>query len=346
MTTVLVTGGSGFIGSHCIAALLAAGHDVRTTVRQPARETTLRSTLAVLGVPATASIDIALANLDADAGWAEAVAGCTHVLHVASPLPLAQPRDPAELITPAREGTLRVLRAARDAGVSRVVLTSSFAAIGYGHAALPPTYDETWWTEPNAAASAYVQSKTLAERAAWDFMAAARAAGSPMELTTINPVAVLGPVPVAESSASIELVRRLLAGRVPACPRIWFGVVDIRDVVDLHLLGMTAPAAAGERFLAAAGPCLSLLDLATILRDALPAFAPRLPTRTLPDWLVRLAARIRPDLRPTLPELGRRKDMSHAKATRLLGWTPRPNRDAILATADSLLRLGLVKPPS
>ena len=167
-----------------------------------------------------------------------------------------------------------------------------------------------------------------------------------MELTTINPVAVLGPVSVAESSASIELVRRLLAGRVPACPRIWFGVVDIRDVVDLHLLGMTAPAAAGERFLAAAGPCLSLLDLATILRDALPAFAPRLPTRTLPDWLVRLAARIRPDLRPTLPELGRRKDMSHAKATRLLGWTPRPNRDAILATADSLLRLGLVKPPS
>ena len=346
MSTVLVTGGSGFIGSHCIAALLAAGHRVRATVRTPARVVTLRSTLAALAVPAAAEVDAIVADLDHDDGWAEAVAGCDHVLHVASPLPLAQPRDARELIEPARDGTLRVLAAARAAGVRRVVLTSSFAAIGYGHPALPAAYDETSWTDPTAAVSAYVQSKTLAERAAWAFIANAEARpGPPLELVTVNPVAVLGPVPVVEASASIEMVRRLLDGRVPACPRIWFGVVDVRDVADLHLRAMTAPAAAGQRFLASAGPCLSVLDLATTLAETFPAFARRLPTRTLPDWLVRLAALVRPALRPTLPELGRFKQMRSDKARQWLGWSPRTNREAIIATAESLLRLGLVSPP-
>lgn len=354
MSTVLVTGGSGFIGSHCIAALVAAGHRVRSTVRTPARIATLHTTLAALAVPAVDEIDVVVADLDHDEGWAEAVAGCDHVLHVASPLPLAQPRDPAALIGPARDGTLRVLGAARSAGVRRVVLTSSFAAIGYGHPTLPAAYDETSWTDTTGAVSAYVQSKTLAERAAWAFIADANAdadiragagTGPPLELVTVNPVAVLGPVPVAESSASIEMVRRLLEGRVPACPRIWFGLVDVRDVADLHLRAMTDPAAAGQRFLASADAGLSLLELATTLRETFPVFARRLPTRTLPDWLVRLAARVRPELRPTLPELGRVKRMCSDKARQRLGWSPRSNREAIVATAESLLRLGLVSPP-
>lgn len=343
MTTVLVTGGSGFVASHCLARLITAGYRVRTTLRRPDRRPALDSTLAALGIPAAAvaSVDVVLANLDHDDGWAEATAGCDAVLHVASPLPLGEPANPEALVAPARDGSLRVLAAARAAGVRRVVLTSSFAAIGYGHRELPPCYDETWWTDLEAPVSAYIRSKTLAERAAWAYV---DGPGRGMELTTVNPVAILGPVPVAETSASIEMVRRLLDGRVPACPRLWFGVVDIRDVADLHLLALTHPAAAGERFLASGGPCLSVLDLATTLASAFPAYAGRLPTRVLPDWLVRLAARFKPELRPTLPELGRFKQLSPAKARRVLGWQPRPNREAIIATGDSLIRLGQIRP--
>ena len=338
--SILVTGGSGFIASHCIALLLDRGLRVRTTVRSRERQARLLGTLAALGVDPDPPVEVVLAELGRDDGWAEAASGCDHVLHVASPLPLAEPRNDSALVTPARDGTLRVLLAARDAGVKRVVLTSSFAAIGYGQASPPACYDEASWTDPTARVSGYTRSKTLAERAGWDFIATE---GGGLELATVNPVAVLGPVPVIETSASIEAVRRLLDGRVPACPRIWFGVVDVRDVADLHLRALAAPLAAGKRFLACAGDCLSVLDMAKILSHHLPDFRRRLPTRTLPDWVVRAVSLPRPELRRLVPELGRRKPMSNDRARQLLGWQPRPAEDAIVATATSLVRLGLVR---
>jgi nucleoside-diphosphate-sugar epimerase len=246
--TVLVTGGSGFIGSHCMLRLLAAGHQVRTTVRSLKREVEVRALLREAGVEAGDRVTFIAADLENDAGWPEAVAGCEHVLHVASPLPPNVPKHEDELIVPAREGTLRVLRASRNAGVKRVVLTSSFAAIGYGHEQRKTPFNETDWTDPNGGdVSAYAKSKTLAERAAWDFIAAE---GGDLELSVINPVGVFGPVLGPDYSASILIVQRLMDGALPGCPQLYFGIVDVRDVADLHIRAMTHPAAKGERFLA------------------------------------------------------------------------------------------------
>lgn len=342
MGTVLVTGGSGFIASHCILQLLAAGHQVRATVRTLGREGEVRAMLKQGGAGEPGDrLTFVATDLQADAGWREAAAGCDHVLHVASPFPVGVPRHEDELIVPARDGALRVLRAARDAGVRRVVLTSSYAAIGYGHPPQAAPFDETNWTDAAAAGlGAYVRSKTLAERAAWDFMARE---GGDLELAVVNPVAVFGPVLGPDYAASIVLVQRLLAGTVPGCPRIQFGVVDVRDVAELHMRAMTDPAARGERFLAAAGDFLSVREIAQVLKRRLGTRARRVPTWQLPDWLVRLAALADPTVRQILPELGKVKNATNAKARRLLGWTPRSNEDAIVATAESLLALGLVK---
>jgi nucleoside-diphosphate-sugar epimerase len=338
---VLVTGGSGFIATHCILQLLAAGHRVRATVRSLKREAEVRATLKAAGTDAGERLAFFAADLTADAGWAEAVAGCDFVLHVASPFPLAVPRHEDELIIPAREGALRVLRAARDAGVRRVVQTSSFAAIGYGHPQMPRPFDEHDWTQVDGPGlTAYAKSKTLAERAAWDFMA--REGGS-MELAVVNPVGVFGPVLGADFSTSIELVRRMMDGALPALPRIAFGVVDVRDVADLHLKAMTAPDAAGERFLAVAGDFLSLRDIAQVLKRRLGDKARRVPTRELPDWLLRIVALVDKSVGQIVPELGKPKNAVNDKARRMLGWTPRPAEEALVATAESLVRLGLVK---
>lgn len=334
MTRVLVTGGSGFIASHCILALLAAGHRVRTTVRDLRREPDVRAMLEETGK--NPDLTFRAAALEHDEGWREAVEGMQYVLHVASPFPPRSPRREDDLIVPAREGTLRVLRAARDAGVKRVVVTSSFAAIGYGHRPQQAPYDETYWSNVDAPVAAYVKSKTLAERAAWQFIAEQ---GEGLELAAVNPVAVLGPVLGPDFSTSIDLVRRMLSGGMPAAPRLAFGVVDVRDVAALHLKAMSDPKAKGERFLAAAGDFMWLLDIARVLRSRLGADARRAPTRTLPDWVLRLTAMASPTVRELLPELGKAKNGTHEKAVRLLGWAPRSNEDTILATAESLLRL-------
>lgn len=337
MSKVLVTGGSGFIGSYCILDLLAAGHHVNTTVRNLKREPEVRSTLKVGD---TDRLTFFGADLESDAGWAQAVAGCDYVLHVASPLPAAAPKNDDELIIPAREGALRVLRAARDAGVKRVVLTSSFAAIGYGHKPRTAPFDETTWTDLSGDVVAYPKSKTLAERAAWDFMASE---GGSLELSVVNPVAVFGPVLGADYSASITIVQRLLDAALPGCPRLFFGIVDVRDVADLHLRAMTHPAAAGERFIAVAGPSMSFVEIARLLKDRLGDAAKRVPTRQVPSWLLRIVAIFDPTIRQVLPELDKVKQISHAKATSVLGWSPRSNEEAILSTAESLIRLGLLK---
>ena len=341
MSMILVTGGSGFIGSHCILQLLAAGHQVRTTVRSISREGDVRAALAKAGADPADRLSFIAADLEKDAGWPEAVAGCDYVLHVASPFPPSIPKHEDELIVPAREGTLRVLRASRGAGVKRVVVTSSFAAIGYGHDSQKATYDETSWTDPNGPdVLPYIKSKAIAERAAWDFVA--REGGS-LELSVVNPVGVLGPVLGADYSTSILLVQRLMDGAMPGCPKLSFGIVDVRDVADLHIRAMTHPAARGERFLAIAGDFLSMLDIAMVLKRRMGAAARRVPTWQLPNWLVRIAAMRDPAAKQILPELGKKKNATNEKARRLLGWTPRSNEECIVATAESLVRLGLLK---
>lgn len=338
---VLVTGGSGFIGAHAIVALLDAGYRVRTTVRSLAREADVRAMVQRGGAEASDSLAVLAADLTSDAGWPAAVAGCDFVLHLASPFPVVEPKDANDLIRPAREGTLRVLAAARDAGVKRVVLTSSFAAVGYSPKAGDGPYTEDDWTDANTPGlSAYVRSKALAERAAWEFI---RTEGGGLELAVVNPVGVLGPVLAADYSSSIRLLDSLLTGQIPAVPNISFSLVDVRDVVDLHLKAMTNPAAAGERFLAVAGPAMSMPEIARMLRSELPEVSRRVPTRTLPDWLLRFGALFSPTLRGLAPQLGRPKEASNAKARELLGWTPRSNREAIEATVESLDRLGLLK---
>ena len=338
MSVVLVTGGSGFVGSHVILQLLAAGHHVRTTVRSLLREQTVRTMLKGVGADPGPKLGFFAADLEHDGGWAEAVAGCDYVMHVASPIPAAAPKTEDELIVPARDGALRVLKAARDARVKRVVLTSSCGAIYYGHPPQAEPFDETSWTNIRGEMSAYVRSKAIAERAAWDFMGAE---GGALELTAINPSGIFGPVLGKDASSSIELVTRLIRG-MPGCPRIYFGVVDVRDVADLHLRAMTDPAAKGERFIAASGGIMSMLDIARVLRARLGDAARKVPTRQLPNWLVRFVALFNPTVRATLPLLDNTRHATSAKAQRLLGWRPRPPEDAIVATAESLLKVGVL----
>ena len=338
MSTVLVTGGSGFVGSHAISELLKQGYTVRTTVRDQNRNGKVLAMLKASGTFNIEKLSIYTTDLERDDGWAEAIGGCDFVLHVASPFPAKAPEDENELIRPAREGTLRVLRFSRDAAVRRVVMTSSFAAIGYGHSKRATPFTETDWTNIDVPLAAYIKSKTLAERAAWDFV---RAEGRNLELSVINPTGIFGPVLGRDYSASIGMIKQMLDGKMPGTPRIYFGVVDVRDVVDLHLRAMTSPAAAGERFIAVAGAPLSLFDVATAIRKQLGAAAAKVPTKQLPDWQVRLAALFNPNAKRVVPELGQIRSATNEKAKRVLAWNPRLSEAAVVASAQSLLELGL-----
>jgi nucleoside-diphosphate-sugar epimerase len=341
MSTVLVTGGSGFIGAHCILQLLAAGHQVKATIRNLKREGDVRAMLRTGGADAGDRLTFFAANLESDAGWKEAVSGCEYVLHVASPIPPGVPKHEDELIIPARDGALRVLKASRDAGVKRVVLTSSMAAIAYGHKPQNEPYSEKDWTDLNGRnVAAYPKSKTIAERAAWDFIAKE---GGALELSVVNPVFVQGPVLGPDYSPSIMVVQRLMDGAMPGCPKLYFAIVDVRDVADLHIRAMINPAAKGERFIASAGDTISMLDLAKVLRARLGDAARRVPTREIPNWVVRLVAMRDTAVKAILPELGQIKRVTNEKAKRVLGWQPRSNEEAIVSAAESLIRLGLLK---
>ena len=345
---VLVTGGSGFVAQHCILQLLAAGYRVRTTIRslsgQDAVLSALKSDSSATNLE---RLTFHAADLTSDAGWAEAAASCTYVLHVASPFPLGAPRHEDDLIVPAREGTLRVLRAARDARtVTRVVLTSSFAAVGYGHAPDPERVftEEDWTDETQPAVAPYIKSKTLAERAAWEFINSPSTNPNGMELSAINPTGVYGPTLSRKYASSLELVYRMLSGGLPLCPDVQFGVVDVRDVADLHVRAMTHPHAKGQRFLATAPPpFLCALDMAAVLRERMGELGRRAPTRLAPSWLLRLGAWFNSDLGLLVGELGRRRQASCEKARRVLGWEPRSSAEALVAAGESLVRFGLVK---
>jgi dihydroflavonol-4-reductase len=329
--TVLVTGGSGFLGGWCVVELLRRGYRVRTTVRDLARETEVRAKVAAQ-VDAADRLSVCVADLESDEGWQPAVAGCDYVLHVASPFPPAQPKDPDELIVPAREGTLRVLRAALDSGVERVVLTSSVAAVRGGVKSAPAPLTEADWTDgDNAELQPYTRSKALAERAAWDLVAGR---GEREKLAVINPGAILGPVLGNEHSTSLGLVERLLKG-MPGTPRIGFSIVDVRDVADLQIRAMTAPEAGGERFIAVAR-FQWMADVAAVLRERLGPAAAKVPKRGLPDFLVRAIGIFDPGVRSVAGQLGEKVEMTSQKAESTLGWLPRPVEETIVDCARSL----------
>lgn len=335
---VLVTGGTGFIAQYCILALLGAGYRVRATIRTPARESEVLQHLRAGGAEPGDRLSFAVADLGADQGWAAAIAGCAYVLHGASPTPSGDQVSLEDWIRPAVDGNLRVLRAARDAGARRVVLTSAFGAIGMGHKPMTRPFDETDWTDLGGEVAPYQRSKTLSERAAWDFIASE---GRGLELSAINPTAVLGPVLGADYSHSIRLIKNLMDG-MPGCPQVNSGFVDVRDVADLHLRAMTLPAANGERFLAIAGHSLWIREVAQVLRQRLGMAANKVPTGEIPNSVVRLGAASNPALQALVPFLGINMNATSEKAIRLLGWSPRPAEDAVVASAESLIEFGLL----
>jgi dihydroflavonol-4-reductase len=337
--TVLVTGGSGYIATFCMAALVDRGFAVRTTLRNLARETEVRANLAKL-TDAGGQVTFFAADLNADSGWADAVGGCDYVLHVASPFPSGNPRNDDELVLSARDGALRVLRAARDAAARRVVITASTACISYGHGSLTTPATEADWTDDTnrADTSAYERSKTIAERAARDWMAAE---GGALELVTVHPGAVLGPVFGRDYSTSIEIVKKLMDGSVPGVPRFGWPLVDVRDIADLHVRAMLADNVAGERFIGA-GDFAWMADVAGVLRARMGQKARRVPKMKVPDFVVRLMAIVDPMVRGRLFELGKYRPVSAEKARLVLGWVPRSNEEMIVATAESLVAEGVV----
>ncbi|KAL2824714.1 hypothetical protein BJY01DRAFT_256412 [Aspergillus pseudoustus] len=363
---VLVTGGTGFLALWVITQLLRQGYRVRTTVRSLSKSAHITSCLHEAGIPSEqiATLEIVPADLLADAGWPAAVAGATYIQHVASPFPAHAPSDENELITPAREGTLRVLRAARDArAVKRVVLTSSFAAVGYGHAFEYEGADsergftEEDWTDLQGPREvlAYPKSKTVAERAAWEFMDDTTKESSaadkqkqkqkqPFDLVTVCPVSILGPALGKEDGTSFRTLLELLTGNAPGIPKLHWGIVDVRDCAKMHLLAMTTPAAAGERFLCIGEGALWMEDIAKVLRRDLGEKARKVPTRVLPNVLVRLVALVWPVVKSVLPELGHEKKISNAKARNILGWEwEYSSEQAVVAGAESLFKFGILQ---
>jgi nucleoside-diphosphate-sugar epimerase len=337
--TVLVTGGSGFLGGWCLVELLQRGYTARTTVRSMARERQVRANVAT-HVDAGDRLTVLAADLTTDDGWAEAAAGCDYVLHVASPFPPKQPKDPDELIVPARDGTLRVLRASLAAGVKRIVVTSSVAAVRNArHERGAPAREltEADWTDPdNLDLTPYTRSKTIAELAAWEYM---RSQGAEDRLVTVQPGAIIGPVLGADRSYSLQAVERMLTGRMPGVPHLGFSFIDVRDVAALEVAAMTAADAAGQRLIAA-GEFLWLSDVARILREQLGSDARKVPRRSVPDLLVRVLARFDPELRSVVDVLGQRTTYSLENANRRVGWSPRPVEESIVDCARSLLDRG------
>lgn len=313
--TVLVTGGTGFIAVHIIFNLLKQGYKVRTTIRSISRAGELTGALQSAGITSLENLALFEADLTKDAGWAEAVNGVDYVQHVASPFYIEEPKDENELIIPAREGSLRVLRASRNAGVKRVVLTSSFAAIGYSNPTPGHVFNEADWTDPTAPVGAYVKSKTIAEKAAWDFIASE---GNGLELSVINPVGVFGPAVGGITSASVDwVIKSILEGTVTQTFDFAFGAVDVRDVADIHITAMTHPDAVGQRFLATAEGAIAFYDVAELIRAERPQYAQNIQNFEKPD-------------EAKYPLL------SNHKAVTVLGWQPRSKEEAVLASVDSV----------
>lgn len=334
---VLVTGGSGFIAVHIILKLLNQGYSVRATLRTISRQDEVKSMLAQGGITDFAHLEFIQADLTSDMNWSEATTGATYVIHVASPTPATRPDDGNEMVKMAVDGVLRVMKAAKDAGVKRVVLTSASGAVISGHQSHPQIFTEKDWTNLSANIDAYQRSKTLAEQAAWEF-----ANKENMELSAVNPVAVMGPVLGKDFSHSNQIIRAMLTGKMPFLLKIGFDYVDVRDVADLHLLAMTRVEAAGERFLATTSENLTYQEEAKILKKNLGNLANKVSTQEIPDFLVRILAIFVKSMRMPATFLGQNTTCSNAKAKNMLGWQPRSAEEAIVATAKSMVELGLV----
>ena len=338
-TTVLVTGASGFIGLHCVLQLLQQGYRVRGTVRSEARASEVREAMD-RNVDVGDRLEIVEADLTHDAGWADAARGCTYVLHVASPFPNQVPEHEDELIKPAMEGTRRVLKAAAEAGVHRVVLTSSLAAISGGHPVdNSRVYSEDDWSIVERCLP-YPKSKTLAERAAWDFVASLDGE-APMELCVINPGAVLGPVLNRHYSTSGEIVRKLMAKELPGTAKIGFSWVDVRDVAAAHTAAMTAPGAAGQRF------CCAIQfgwidEVGEILAKRFDPEGWRIPTRKLPNFIVRIVAIFDPTVKTVISDLGQVRNVSNDRIRRVLNWQPRSLEEMVVSMGETMIQQGIV----
>lgn len=341
MSHVLVTGGSGFIAGHVIIQLLEQGHTVRSTIRSLSKEPAVRAVLRDAGMTRGDALTFVEADLMADAGWPEAVASVEYVVHLASPIHIGKVKDENDVIAPARDGARRVLRAARDAGVRRVVLTSAFHAVGFGHGHPDHVFTEDDWSPlKGPGVDAYGRSKILAERAAWDFVAQP---GTDLELTTILPVAVMGPVMGADVSGANHIVQNSLTGQMPGYPNMYVPIVDVRDVAAAHVAAMTSPEAAGQRFLVGTGePAIAMKEIGAVLRAELGESASKVPTRTIPNLVVRVAALFNDEFKPVAADLGYVKRVSNEKLRTVLGITPRPAGEAIAAAGRSMVERGLV----
>lgn len=335
--TVLITGVSGFIARHCALELLKAGYGVRGTVRSLRKADDVRSSLARHAD--VSRLEFAEADLESDAGWPSAVAGCAHVLHVASPFPAQQPRDEQELIRPAVEGTLRVMRAAASAGARRLVQTSSMVAVMYGHPhdRTAPFTERDWTILDSPGLTAYAKSKTLAERAARDYAAGP---GSALHYASINPGFVLGPALDRDIGTSADVIRMFLKGRYPGTPRLKMPCVDVRDIARMHRLALEVDAPAGGRYLGVADT-LWLVEVAHAIREKLGDPARKVPRRELPDWAVKLVAVFDGAARQAVPDLGKDIRVDNALTRRTLGIDFIPAQEAAAATARSLIELGL-----
>ena len=342
--TVLVTGGSGFIATHCIMQLVIAGYNIKATVRDLSRTIMLNDIIAnglkKQNISAELAIDWQEASLTEDAGWDAAVAGCDYVLHVASPVAMEMPKDENEMITPAVEGTKRVLQAASKAGVKRVVVTSSVAAILYGTEKKEPFTEDDWTDVNSKSANAYARSKTFAEKAAWEFI---DNDDSGMELACVNPSLVLGPILEKDFGTSVGVVVEFLSGKYPFVPNMHFGVVDVRDVAALEILAMTRPEAAGKRFICSEST-MKLKDQSDLLIELLPEFKKKLPKGIAPNWLIKIMALFMPALKAVTSEIGKNRELDSSRARNLLGWQPRPAAEALKAAAESVVEFGVAKP--
>ncbi len=333
---VLVTGGTGFVAIHSILQLLNRGYQVRTTVRSIKSKEKIFEMLKNGGITDFSKLDFIQADLTSDKNWLEAMIGCNYVLHIASPIFLRLPKNEDEMIRPAVDGTLRVLKAAREAGVKRVVMTSNFGAVGYSHKDKNTLITEESWTNPDEKGlSTYNKSKVLAEQAAWNFM---KNEGGSLELSVINPMGIFGPSLSPDLSSGFEMLKKLLDGTMKAIPDICLGIVDVRDVAELHILAMENPEAKGQRFLALAGGTMSLLEIVKLMKIKMPYAVEKASTKSLPTFIIRLTALFNDQAKAILPLVGIYREASNEKAKTLLGWKPRNNEEAIMATVISLIK--------
>ena len=339
--TVLVTGGTGFVGVHCILQLLQKGYNVKTTLRSLKRKDEVIEMLKTGGIISFDNLAFIETDLTKDDNWDEAMKDCDYVLHVASPIFLSLPKDENEMIRPAVDGALRVLKAARNAGVKRIVMTSNFGAVGYSHKNPNDEITETDWTEPNEKGlSSYNKSKVMAERAAWDFI---KNEGGDLELSVINPVGIFGPSLGPDISSGFELLRNLLNGSMKAVPNLTMNIIDVRDVADLHIRAMTNTEAKGQRFLALAGGKISMPEIALLIKKKMSEVAHNISTKRLPDWLVSLTGLFSPQAKNIASMLRANRNTSNAKAREILGWKPLSNNEeAIMASIESMIKYKVI----